>query len=172
MTQWSNPMFDLHYLLSTSTTGDVRKDHLDKILQHYHTTFTAITESLNCAVPNWSYEQFTAEFERTRLVGLLTGMCTVQGTLSKTGEKMTSNASSSFNNTNSVVRKIKSSAAKLFVLLISQPSFQFIAKSAFKKMFEPFAHELIEGKNQLMNDRVLDLLIDANENGLLDSLCT
>ena len=172
MTQWSNPVFDLHYLLNTSTEAALRESHLDKILLHYHTTFTLITESLNCPVPAWNYEQFVAEFERTRLVGLLMGMCLIQGTLSKAGEKINSNNNSSLKNKKNVLHKIKSVATKLFFPVILQPSSQFIAKSVMKKMLEPIGQELVEGTNQVMNVRLLELLSEADRKGLLDSLCT
>ena len=103
-------------------------------------------------------------------MGFILGLCLIQGTLSEIGEKMNSNTSSSFNNTNSIVHKIKYVVAKLFFPIILKPSSLFITKSLMKKMFAPIGQELVEGKNQIMNDRVLDLLIEADKKGLLDSL--
>ncbi|KAA0185295.1 EcKinase 1 [Hyalella azteca] len=169
--QWSNPVFDLHYLLNTSTTAALRENHLNAILRHYHTTFMSISDNLKTPVPDWNFEQFMAEFGRTSLVGFLMGMCLIQGTLSKAGEKINPNAGSSSGRPGrSLTGKFKSVAAKVIVPVAVRPSSQFIIKMAIKKMLSPIAQELIEGKNTIMNDRFMELLLEAEKKGLLDVL--
>lgn len=176
ISQWGNPVFDLHYLLNTSTTSTLRDQHLDDILHHYHATFTTITESLNCSVPNWTYDQFHAEFTRTSIVGFMMGMCLIQGTLSKAGEKLNPNSA---DNTSLALtnrpgklffNKIKTVAAKMFVPVALKPASQFLVKTTMKKVLAPIGVELVEGKNKSMNDRLMDLLNEAEKNGLLDIL--
>lgn len=87
LTVWNNPVFDLHYLLNTSTTFTTRRNHTEEILKHYHDTFTEVTRAMNIHVPNWNYKQFKKEYDRTSLLGFLCGVCLIQGTLSKAGEK-------------------------------------------------------------------------------------
>ncbi|CAL4154776.1 unnamed protein product, partial [Meganyctiphanes norvegica] len=40
ITQWNNPVMDLHYMINTSTTRDIRTHHSEEILRHYHNAFT------------------------------------------------------------------------------------------------------------------------------------
>lgn len=35
-TKWTSPTIDLSYFLFLSTTPELRKDHLDEILEYYH----------------------------------------------------------------------------------------------------------------------------------------
>lgn len=88
LTQWNNPVFDLHYLLSTSTTYTTRKKYTEEILKHYHDTFTEVTRAMDTQVLNWNYKQFKREFERKSLFGFLCGATLIQGTLSKAGETL------------------------------------------------------------------------------------
>ena len=165
-------MFDLHYLLNTSTRVSMRQQHQDTILHHYHATFTTITESLNTTVPDWNYDQFLAEFGRTSLVGFMMGMCLIQGTLSKEGEKLNvNNTTSSAGDSKGVLYKIKSAAAKVMVPLVLKPSSYFILKSFLRKVFAPIGQELIDGKNTIMNERLLEHLDEADAKGLIDVLC-
>ncbi|KAF2358275.1 Protein of unknown function DUF227, partial [Trinorchestia longiramus] len=168
--QWNNPIFDLHYLLNTSTTPQMRDDHLDKILHHYHSTFMRISENVKTPVPDWNYDQFYAEFGRTSLVGFLMGLCLVQGTLSKAGEKLNPNAggASSARTGRSLFNKLKTVAAKVIVPVAVKPSSQFIIKQAMKKMLTPIAQELIDGENTILNERFLGLILEAERKGLLD----
>ena len=176
ISQWGNPIFDLHYLLNTSTTANLRNNHLDDILHHYFHTFTTITERLQTTVPEWTYESFLAEYKRTALVGFMMGICLIQGTLSKAGEKLNPNSINPADNNNryksvkSAVYKMKSMCAKAIVPLILKPSFQFMLKYPMKKMFDPIGAELLEGHNSTMNNRLKELLEEADKSGLLDDL--
>uniref|UniRef100_A0A0P4WGL7 CHK kinase-like domain-containing protein n=2 Tax=Scylla TaxID=6760 RepID=A0A0P4WGL7_SCYOL len=168
--QWNNPVFDLHYLLNTSTSFEMRRDHAEEILRHYHTTFTTATSTMGTPVPNWNYEQFKAEFERTSLVGFLMGMCLIQGTLSKAGENINRGGSACCPSSCWLTDKIKSGFAKVVVSLAFKPSSSYIMRASIKKVLSPIGQELVEGSNELLNSRLLDLLLEADEKGVLDVL--
>jgi len=70
-----------------------------------------------------------------------------------------------------LVNKIKSAAAKVIVPVALKPSSQFIIRMSLKKVFEPISQELIEGENKVMNQRLLDLIHEADRKGILDALC-
>ena len=167
--QWNNPVFDLHYLLNTSTSFTLRRDHAEEILRHYHTTFTTATTTMGTPVPNWNYEQFKAEFERTSLVGFLMGMCLIQGTLSKAGENI-NRGSACCPSSCWLTDKVKSGFAKVVVSLAFRPSSSYIMRSSVKKVLSPIAQELVDGTNEVLNTRLLDLLMEAEEKGVLDVL--
>lgn len=175
ISQWNNPIFDLHYLLNTSTSFEMRRDHAEEILRHYHATFTEATTKLGTPVPNWNYEQFKAEFERTTLVGFLMGMCLIQGTLSKAGESI-NNSSSSCQNCSCchpcriAFNKVKAGVAKVIVGFAFKPSSGYFMRAALKQVLKPIAQELVEGNNEVLNGRLLDLLMEADEKGVLDVL--
>ncbi|XP_076039886.1 uncharacterized protein LOC143024709 isoform X2 [Oratosquilla oratoria] len=171
--QWTNPVFDLHYVISTSTTPELRKAHLDDVLRHYHETFTNVTKRLDSPVPDYSYEEFREEYDKSALVGLIMGICLIQGTLSKTGERMLQTNDPVCNKAGCLPFKassdfFKSGVAKVITPLALHPSFRFIITVVFRKMFGPVADELISGTNQIMNKRLIGLLVEANENGVID----
>lgn len=175
ISQWNNPVFDLHYLLNTSTSCEMRREHAEEILRHYHKTFTEATTKMGTPVPNWNYEQFKAEFERTSLVGFLMGMCLIQGTLSKAGENINHAGSTCLNNAcchpcKVVVDKIKAGMAKAIVSFAFKPSLSYIMQASVKRILSPIGQELVEGSNEVLNGRLLDLLIEADEKGVLDVL--
>ncbi|KAF2358272.1 Protein of unknown function DUF227 [Trinorchestia longiramus] len=168
--QWNNPVVDLHYLLCTSTTAEIRHNHLDDILQHYHSSFMRISENVKTPAPDWNYDQFYSEFSRMSLVGFLLGLCLVQGTLSKAGEKLTSDASgySSTQSQKSFGYKVKTVAAKAMGRLFLKPSFQSIYRKVLKKMLKPVVQELVDGQNTVMNERVLGLVLEADKKGVFN----
>ena len=175
ISQWNNPVFDLHYLLNTSTTFEMRRNHSEEILRHYHTTFTEATTKMGTPVPNWNYEQFKAEFERTTLVGFLMGLCLIQGTLSKAGETINHSSSSCSDcrcchPCKVVFGKLKAAVAKVVVSFAFKPSSGYFIRAALKRVLRPIAQELVEGNNEVLNGRLLDLLMEADEKGILDVL--
>ncbi|KAK3876037.1 hypothetical protein Pcinc_019132 [Petrolisthes cinctipes] len=173
--QWNNPVFDLHYLLNTSTSYEMRRDHAEEILRHYHTTFTEATTKMGTPVSNWNYEQFKAEFERTSLVGFLMGMCLIQGTLSKAGENINRGGSKCCTCAcclpcKVVVDKVKGCFAKMIVSMAFNPASSYVMQASVKRVLNPIARELVEGSNEILNSRLLDLLLEADEKGVLDVL--
>ncbi|KAG0710142.1 hypothetical protein GWK47_023424 [Chionoecetes opilio] len=168
--QWNNPVFDLHYLLNTSTSFAMRRDHAEEILRHYHATFITATTTMGTPVPNWNYEQFKAEFERTSLVGFLMGMCLIQGTLSKAGENINRGGSACCASSCWLTDKVKSGFATIVVSLAFRPSSSYIMRASIKKVLSPIGQELVDGTNEMLNSRLLDLLMEADEKGVLDVL--
>ncbi|KAK3887622.1 hypothetical protein Pcinc_008326 [Petrolisthes cinctipes] len=90
MIDWGNTMFrdpllDLQYLIYTSTTLSLRKQHLEEILHHYHSTFTAVTNDLGVRVDNWEFQDFMEDWKKTRYFGCIMGTLLNTVTLSKAG---------------------------------------------------------------------------------------
>ncbi|KAK3856192.1 hypothetical protein Pcinc_037465 [Petrolisthes cinctipes] len=172
LAQWNNPVFDLHYILNTSTTFKMRRDHTEEILQHYHDTFTKVTTAMRTPVPNWNYDQFKEEYERTSLIGLLCGVSLIQGTLSKAGEKLIQQRSNSSwgKFLQKLVDKITVGIAKISVSIAFKPVSFCIMKASIKKLLHPIGKELVKGSNRVMNKRLMDLLHEAYDNGMLDEM--
>lgn len=172
ISQWNNPVMDLHYMLNTSTTRDTRTQHTEEILRHYHSTFTAATGAMSTPVPNWNWEQFKAEYERTSLVGFLMGMCLIQGTLSKAGETINPSPSSGPTNNDCCPcgwkKKCASASAKKIIPLTFKPSMEFVMNFAVRRLLHPIGEELKEQSNAVLNDRLLGLILEAEERGILD----
>ena len=54
--------------------------------------------------------------------------------------------------------------------LAFKPSSSYIMRTSVKKVLSPIGQELVEGSNELLNSRLLDLLLEADEKGVLDVL--
>ncbi|KAK4327602.1 hypothetical protein Pmani_001933 [Petrolisthes manimaculis] len=143
----------------------MRRDHREEILQHYHDTFTKVTTAMRTPVPNWNYDQFKEEYERTSFLGLLCGVSLIQGTLSKAGEKLNQRRSNSYWG-----GKISEGIAKMSISIAFNPVSFCILKANIKKLLHPIGKELVEGSNWVMNKRLMDLLHEANNNGILDEM--
>lgn len=177
LTQWNNPVFDVHYLLSTSTTYVTRKNHTEEILKHYHDTFTEIIRAMGTQIPNWKYKHFKQEYERTSLLGFLCGVCLIQGTLSKAEEKFSPKRPVSSNNAwLRPFQRLKdwfiSVYAKIAVPLAFNPFSSCIMHFSMKKRLHAIGKELVEGNNEVMNKRLLDFLHEADDKGIIDAMST
>jgi len=63
-----SPVMDLTYLLSASTTGQVRREHLDHLLTLYHTTFTLTLDRLGSNI-QYSYDTFREDYNNSLMWG-------------------------------------------------------------------------------------------------------
>ena len=173
ITQWNNPIMDLHYLINTSTTLNVRNEHSEDILKCYHKAFTTILSDLNCQIPDFDYQQFKMEFDRTSLVGFLMGLCLIQGTLSKAGEHLNEAQSTCLNNPlcrpiKFVCDKIKTVGAKLIVPVAFDPSCECLLRKCVQNKLKPIGTELASGRNEILNQRLQDLIDEAKDRGIFD----
>ncbi|CAL4065073.1 unnamed protein product, partial [Meganyctiphanes norvegica] len=162
-THWNTPVADLHYFINSSTSTELRKDHLDDVLKHYHTIFTEATIKLGTPVPAWTFEQFKKEYDQMKVYGFLKGLLFAQmlsefSATMRIGDVPTGPP-------NPVVKSIKKGIAKAMVPLVLRPS---IMEAGIKKFTKPLKEELLEGKTQLLCDAYLDLLLEADENGIFD----
>lgn len=168
---WGNPMLDLQYLLHTSTTRPVREAHLHQLLEQYHSTFTRLAAKVGSPPTNWSFQQFMSEWRKTYIIGFALGCTLTQGTLSTSNpvsrEPQPSVLDKAFCLPVRVaVDGLKCGLAKLLAPLMFKPSCEFLLTGAFRQMFKPILAELASGKNEVMNTRLLDLITEADQNGL------
>lgn len=170
ITIWRNPLLDLQYFIHCSTTRGLRKDHLQEILHHYHSTFTAATTDLGAPVNNWGFEDFMVEWRRTRVFGSLIGMMNTLVTLSESGKN--------FNKTDDVQTTglraqieywMARLMAPLMFFILSLPPLAFVMRHMLEKGFESMVEELVSWKNDTLQSRVFDLTEEAYEIGLLDA---
>lgn len=176
MIDWGNvsigtPLFDLQYLLHTSTTGEVRRTHLEEILQQYHNSFTTLATKMGVPATNWTYEQFKKEWDRTYVVGFFLGIALTLGTLSTQNPINKPSEPSVLDKSymmpvKMAVDGIKSGMAKLMVPVMLQHSGKGVIKVVFNQMLKPVFGELLSGKNEVMTRRLLDLVHEADEKGL------
>jgi len=62
------PAIDVAYFLAPSTTGEVRKEHLEHLLTVYHTTLTSTLDILQSNI-SYTYEQFREDYKHSLLWG-------------------------------------------------------------------------------------------------------
>lgn len=168
---WGTPMFDLQYLVHTSTNRSVRKDHLDEVLRHYHSTFIMLTTQLGSPLPSWGLEELKAEWEATYPFGFLFGCILTLSTLSTTNPANKQPEPSVLDKPLLLPIKvladgIKVGLAKAFLPLFTSPAGKKIIVGFMKKTLKPLSEEFKSGKNEAMNTRFLDLIYEADENGL------
>jgi len=62
------PAIDVAYFLAPSTTGEVRREHLEHLLTLYHTTFLSTLDILQSNI-SYTYEQFREDYKNSLLWG-------------------------------------------------------------------------------------------------------
>lgn len=166
---WQNPIFDLVYLVYTSTTLSFRQKHLEEVLQHYHSTFTRITAYLNDPVTtSWSLDDLKNEWRRARLFGVLMGSVNAMVTLSKVVETLQIDDLEGSPSTG-LLRKMKTLIARIILPVYDTRWAQPLVEASVKKGMKPYTKELLAGENDLTVTRVTDLLTEAGENGVFDT---
>ncbi|XP_042204410.1 uncharacterized protein LOC121854091 [Homarus americanus] len=163
--QWHNPVYDLQYVVHSSTTFTLRQDHLEEILQHYYSTFNVVTAKMDVSVVNWSYEDFKNEWRRTLLSGTLLGMMVTMITQSEIGKTYQDTSTLS----SGVAAKIKTGIARVIMPIFMQPSFQFFTRRGLSMAFGKFFQEMLSDTNELMTSRVYELFTNANDSGVFDA---
>ncbi|XP_047485112.1 uncharacterized protein LOC125036511 [Penaeus chinensis] len=166
-TQWYTPVLDLQYLIHTSTGLDFRRKHREEILQHYHSTFTAITTKLGAPVPSWTFDVFKEECQKARIFGVVMGMTVSLITLSKENQTMPLVITKPVNSS-SLGWKIICRLGKILAPLFHSKMMQPLGRSFITKWLGPILSELTTGKNEIMNERFYDLLTEADEDGIFD----
>ncbi|KAL7646457.1 UNVERIFIED_CONTAM: hypothetical protein RMT77_003370 [Armadillidium vulgare] len=169
MCHWNRAVIDLHYLLHTSTTYEVRKACLDDILKEYYKTFDEITNRCSTPVPGLTFESFKTDFEESSIVGFCYGLCLSQGTLSKAGEKINRPTSPS-SNVRGASSVMKAKMMRLMASLTLNPSFTFLLKAAMKKMLGPVRVEIEEKNNEILINRLTGLIQEAIDKGTLNDI--
>eukprot|EP00091_Calanus_sinicus_P013473 TRINITY_DN29925_c0_g1_i1.p1 TRINITY_DN29925_c0_g1~~TRINITY_DN29925_c0_g1_i1.p1 ORF type:complete len:150 (+),score=45.90 TRINITY_DN29925_c0_g1_i1:19-468(+) len=69
MTSYHSPTLDLAYFMTSSTTGQFRREHLSHVLTYYHTIFMLTVERLGSTV-EYSFEDLENDYKKSYLWGL------------------------------------------------------------------------------------------------------
>ncbi|MPC80605.1 hypothetical protein E2C01_075188 [Portunus trituberculatus] len=162
---WRNAIFDLHQIVYNCTSLSLRQQHLQKILERYHGTFTAATRDLGAPVPNYDLPEFLKEWERTALFGLIqSGIFANSIVLSeKAREGFVKGTPST-----GLWSLLAKGFAKVMVPLVMRGWFMNVIIEDTKKKFKPLLDEMKSGNNKLLNSTLVDILREANDRGLLD----
>lgn len=166
-TQWYTPVLDLQYLIHTSTQLDFRREHREEILQHYHSVFTTVTTKLGAPVPSWTFNVFKEECQKARIFGVVMGMTVNLITLSKqnqTGPLVQTKPV----NSSSLGWRISCRLGKIMAPLFLSKMMQPLTRAFLSKWMEPNFNELTTGKNEILNQRFYDLLVEADADGVFD----
>ena len=172
---WGPPVFDLQYLLHTSTNREVRKDHLEEVLSHYHATFTMLTTQLGHPLTNWSLADLKAEWEKSYPFGFLFGCALTQGTLSTKNPANRRKLEPSIldkpllHPVKVVVDGMKLGVAKMLIPFSFSNTGRKMFLTVMKRMMKPLLDELLSGENEAMNSRLLGLIYEADERGLFST---
>nr|XP_045597164.1 uncharacterized protein LOC123757507 isoform X2 [Procambarus clarkii] len=170
-TSWGSPFFDLQYLLHASTTHTIRTTHLEELLHHYHSTFTRLAAKLGSPAASWNFTQFMIDWEKTCILGLLLGCALVLASLNTSSPVYKDPGPSVLDKSFLLPMKfvsdgMKLGAAKCLVLLFEKPVGEYLAMKGFQLMYKPILKELLSVKNELMNNRILDLFSEADKKGI------
>lgn len=176
---WGNcsigtPFYDLQYVIYTSTTEEVRRNHLEEVLQEYHNTFTTLSAQVGVPCTEWTYEKFKVEWDKTSAAGFLLGCALTLGTLSTKNNFNKKPEPSVLDKSYMMPLKfvadgLKTGMAKMMVPLLMSSSGQSLTKPFLKKMLQPISEELLSGENEIMNKRLLDLVHEADKKGLFNN---
>ncbi|CAL4127652.1 unnamed protein product [Meganyctiphanes norvegica] len=160
---WNTSVEDLYYILFSATSPKFKKDHLNELLNYYHSTFIEITTRLGSPVLFWTYKQFKIEYDRLAEFGFLKGiLCSFILSDCVNEFKFAPEGST---NDNLITKKIKNGLSKLVAPLLLKP---FALEAYSKKLIQPMRNELFSGKTHVFNNRFLSLILEAEENGLFD----
>ncbi|CAL4121857.1 unnamed protein product [Meganyctiphanes norvegica] len=168
LTNWDSPVIDLQYFFSISTTHEFRKAHLETLLEHYHSIFTQATTKMGTPVSHWTYEEFKEEYRRFEIYGLLRGLMVTQFVQSKFSEFYQRDALAE-SEVNQRMRRMNS-------ILCNYLWHKFYTSQNWGKMIMKLnalvlysiRKEIVSGTNPILNDRILGLVLDADEQGLFE----
>ena len=68
-----NPSVDLSYLLGTSTSPEMRREHLDSILRLYHKELDGNLANLGYRSNMYPFDAFLRDFKHTYFFGIILG---------------------------------------------------------------------------------------------------
>ncbi|CAL4063598.1 unnamed protein product [Meganyctiphanes norvegica] len=166
---WNSSVLDLHFIFYTSTTKEVRDEHLEDLLRQYHSVFTAATNKLGTPVLNWNYEGFKAEYDRLQVFGILRGLIITQLLLSEFGSKFSEKQQSAGTGQKGWFKKIVDKlTVTILVPILTSWWFQPIHSMLITIVFKALGTELVEGKRPAMNKRILGIVEEAEEMGFFD----
>ncbi|KAK7073395.1 hypothetical protein SK128_018729 [Halocaridina rubra] len=168
---WGLPILDLQYLIYTSTAIEIRKEHLESVLHLYYSAFIDITTKLEVPVPNWSYDNFQKEWQRLSVFGFLMGIALTQGTLSKSNPVNKPREASLLDHSvclpiKLVVDGVKLGTVKALTPLLFKVPASKLMIAMNRKLFQPIREEILSGKNEVLNKRIIDLMLEADEKGI------
>lgn len=165
LVNWRNPILDLHQLVYNCTTLALRRRHLQEILKLYHDTFTAATRDLGAPVANYGLQEFLKEWKRTSVFGFL------QAGIFANAIVLSHRAREAFVKgklSSGIKSMIAKGIAKVMVPLMLSGWLSSMMIASTKKNFEPLFQELRSGVNHTLNNTLIDIMMEAYENGVLD----
>ncbi|CAL4074460.1 unnamed protein product, partial [Meganyctiphanes norvegica] len=136
---WNTLSYDLNYFLGGATKPELRKDHLDDLLQHYYSHLIRVTSTLGGPVPFDGFEQLKSEFDAASAWGFGRALSFAM-ILSEASKdwKMTNHELPS-----GISKFLKKGMAKVFVPLFMKPSMmEMMMKGMMKKLSDPVMKEL------------------------------
>lgn len=163
---WNTPVMDLQYLIYSSTSREFRKEHLEDILMFYHSAFVEATSTMGVEGLNWTYEDFKTDFSRMALYGLNRAINLAFGHHCPGAAQLHEDEKQKAINRSSFVKALQAP----FFNLIEKYFFSSVVDSmmnfAYKTGILPFIKEITNRENTNLATRILDLIYEAEENGL------
>ncbi|KAK8381081.1 hypothetical protein O3P69_008166 [Scylla paramamosain] len=159
---WRSPMFDLQYLMHTSTQKATRRDHLKEVQTLYYETFTSAAASLDAALPHWKFEDFLAEYQKSAAASMIFCVFVNLITLSEHGRMF--NRGTLTTGFSSWVRVRMSRIMRLIPQWLLHKMIFFNLKKELKIYFD----DLASMSNPEMTTRVMDLVTEAFQDFVVD----
>ncbi|CAL4089168.1 unnamed protein product, partial [Meganyctiphanes norvegica] len=159
---WDTPAYDLQNFIAGSTTPDLRSEHLDNLLQHYHVCFTEVTNKLGSPTPNWGYEQLKKEYDRLNAYGFLKKIMFSVNLSDAQKELVTGDKHGTLNPCLNNGKKILST---FLIPVLLKP---FFVNAQISILFDPIKKELISEKTSHFNERVIKILLEAEKIGIFE----
>ncbi|CAL4137996.1 unnamed protein product [Meganyctiphanes norvegica] len=167
--QWNTPIYDLQYMINTSTSPEFRKTHLNDILHYYHSIFMEITDNLGEPVSNLSYDVFQKEYSKMDLFGLVKGIY-INGIQSPGSAKRTMEKTRSEINSSILWKTMMSNISKVMTYFITSSAVNSFITNDLKWRLQPVIDDVVSGREPIVASQILGSVLEADENGLFDEM--
>ena len=161
-------IFDLEYLLFTSTTSKIKEDCIQHALEQYYNTFKNITMAFDNALNNWNLENLKKEFISFSFMGFIYGIIINAITLSESAKTIFQ--SKNQKQAGPLTKKFLRFGIKLFIDYKDSSIVKFVNKTNVKKMILPLVEEITSGKNEILNNRIIDIINDCDKRGIFNDI--
>ena len=160
---WRSPMFDLQYLMYTSTQHATRKDHLKEVQTLYFETFTSTAASLDAALPQYSFEDFLTEYQKSAAASMLFCVFVNMIMLSEYGRKFNRGTL-----TTGFSSWLRMKMGKMTTTLMPHWMIPKMICLSLKKETQIYFDDFASMRNPEMTTRVIDLVTEACQSFVAD----
>jgi len=166
---WNTPLQDLQYFIYSSTKRETREKHWDEVFQHYHSTFTALTEALGAPAANWDHETFKRKMKETRFYGVMHGCLVYMMAYGSKGKEMGEERDSSAPSSSAGwMWPVTGMLGGMVGRVLKHWSLSWVRFYGMRRQFQPFFDEILRSKDTEQYKRMSELIDEAIEHDVFD----